>query len=161
MGYKASESANVSCFRLCKSVGDDGNLGEIFTAKPESTTTGRSRGAFIDGFHCRHAGGQNKRKFVHKVCIIMKVNSQRRKMVLFLSTNMAAMTSHANHQYGDTLLCEFFPHLLCRPRKRRPNNFSVVRSTISESQKSFELKVKRCIEREVVLRTAYAQTFDI
>ena len=64
--------------------------------------------------------------------------------------------------YGDVLLCEFFPHLLlCRPRKRRPNNFSVVRSTISESQKSFELKVKRCIEREVVLRTAYAQTFDI
>ena len=63
--------------------------------------------------------------------------------------------------YGDALLCEFFPYLLCRPRKRRPNNFSVVRSTISESQKSFELKVKRCIEREVVLRTAYAQTFDI
>ena len=109
MGYKASESANVSYFRICKSVGDDGNLGEIFTAKQESTTSGRSRGVL----------------------------------------------------YGDALLCEFFPYLLCRPRKRRPNNFSVVRSTISESQKSFELKVKRCIEREVVLRTAYAQTFDI
>ena len=63
--------------------------------------------------------------------------------------------------YDDALPCEFFPHLLCGPRKRRPNNFRVVRPTISESQESFELKVKRCIEREVVLRTAYAQTFDI
>ena len=35
----ASESVNVGCCRrLCKSVGDTGNLGEIFTAKPESTT---------------------------------------------------------------------------------------------------------------------------
>ena len=49
------------------------------------------------GFHYRHVGGQNKRKFVHIVCMKMKVNSQRRKIVLFLSTNMAAMTSHANH----------------------------------------------------------------
>ena len=54
---------------------------------------------FIGGLHCRHVGGQNKRKFVHIVCIKMKVNSQRRKILLFLSTNMAAMTSHANHQF--------------------------------------------------------------
>ena len=45
--YKASESMNVGCCRLCKSVGDTRNLGEIFTAKPESTTSGRGRGAFI------------------------------------------------------------------------------------------------------------------
>ena len=43
------------------------------------------------------------------------------------------------------VLCEFLPRLLCRPRERRPNNFRVVRSTISESQVSFELKVKQCI----------------
>ena len=56
--------------------------------------------------------------------------------------------------YGDALpLCEFLPHLLCRPRQ-------VVRSTISESQVSFELKVKRCIERGVVLRPAYANKFE-
>ena len=61
---------------------------------------------------------------------------------------------------GDALpLCEFLPHLLCRPRERRPNNFRVVRSTISESHVSFELKVKRCIKR-VVLRSAYAQKFE-
>ena len=36
--------------------------------------------------------------------------------------------------------------LLCRPCERRPNNFRVVKSTISESQVSFELKVMRCIE---------------
>ena len=45
--YKASESMNVGCYRLCKSVGDTRNLGEIFTAKPESTTSGRGREAFI------------------------------------------------------------------------------------------------------------------
>ena len=49
---------------------------------------------------------------------------------------------------------------LCRPRERRPNNFRVVRSMISESQVSFEIKVKRCIERGVVLRAAYAKTFE-
>ena len=44
----ASESVNVGCCRrLCKSVGDTENLGEIFTAKPESTTSGGGRGAFI------------------------------------------------------------------------------------------------------------------
>ena len=53
----------------------------------------------IGGFHCRHIGGQNKRKFVHVVCIKIEVISHRRKILLFLSTNMAAMTSHANHQY--------------------------------------------------------------
>ena len=43
--------------------------------------------------------------------------------------------------YGDVLpLCEFLPHLLCRPRERR-----VVRSTISESQVSFELKVTEAV----------------
>ena len=62
--------------------------------------------------------------------------------------------------YGHALpLYEFLPRLLCRPRERRPNNFRVVRSTISESQVSFELKVKRCIER-AVLRAAYVQKFE-
>ena len=43
--------------------------------------------------------------------------------------------------YGHALpLCEFLPRLLCRPRERRPNNFRVVRSTISESQVSFWVK---------------------
>ena len=54
----------------------------------------------IGGLHRRHVGGQNKTKFVLKVCIKMEVNSQRRKISLLLPTNMAAMTSHANHQYG-------------------------------------------------------------
>ena len=52
----------------------------------------------IGGLHCRHVGGQNKRKFAHKVCTEMVVNSQGRKIFFFLSTIMAAMTSHANHQ---------------------------------------------------------------
>ena len=53
----------------------------------------------IGGLHCRHVGVQNKRKFVPIVCIKIEVNSQRRKISLFLYTNMAAMMSHANHQY--------------------------------------------------------------
>ena len=49
----------------------------------------------LGGLHCRHIGGKNKRKFAHVVCIKMEVNSQRRKILLFHTTNMAAMTSHA------------------------------------------------------------------
>ena len=60
--------------------------------------------ARIGGLHYHHVGVQNKRKFVHIVCTKMKVNSQRRKILLFLSTNMAAMTSHANHQYSPTCI---------------------------------------------------------
>ena len=44
--YKESESVNVCCCRLCKSVG--GNLGKIFTAKSVSTTSGGGRGASDD-----------------------------------------------------------------------------------------------------------------
>ena len=61
---------------------------------------------------------------------------------------------------GAFVLCEFLPRLLCRPRERRPNNFRVVRSTTSESQVSFELKVKRCIEQRFILRAAYTQKFE-
>ena len=50
------------------------------------------------GLQFRRVGGQNKRKFAHLFCIKMAVNFQRRKILLFLSTNMAAMTSHVNHQ---------------------------------------------------------------
>ena len=32
----------------------------------------------IGGLHCRYVGVQNKRKFVHIVCIKMAVKSQRR-----------------------------------------------------------------------------------
>ena len=53
---------------------------------------------YIGGLSCRHLGGKNKRNFVHKVCIKMAMNSQRRKILLFLSTIMATVTSHANHQ---------------------------------------------------------------
>ena len=36
-----------------------------------------------------------QKKIFHVVCIKIEVNSHRRKILLFLSTNMAAMTSHA------------------------------------------------------------------
>ena len=39
----------------------------------EMKAQGRRPSAFIGGFHCRHVGGQNKRKFVHVVCIKCKM----------------------------------------------------------------------------------------
>ena len=41
------------------------------------------------GLHCRHVGVQN---------IKMEVDSQRREILLFLYTNMAAIMPHAHHQ---------------------------------------------------------------
>ena len=68
--------------------------------------------------------------------ILEKSLQQRRNRLLLVETEELL--------FGEAIpLCEFLPHLLCRPRERRPNNFRVVRSTISESQVSFELKVKR------------------
>ena len=63
---------------------------------------------FTVDFHCHHDGRQSKRKFVHKVCIrIFQVYSQRRKILcLFLSTNMAAITSQADHQLERNLKTE-------------------------------------------------------
>lgn len=46
---------------------------------------------------------QNRRKFVHIICLKMKVNSHRRKILLFLSINMAAMMSH------ETMNSWYFP----------------------------------------------------
>ena len=80
-----------------------------------------SYSSYIGGFHCRHVGGQNKRKFVHIVCIKMALNSPRRKILLFLSTNMAAMTSHANHQLNFTkcVKLNFFRFLKVQPKQFR------------------------------------------
>ena len=38
------------------------------------------------------------------------------------------------------------PHLVCRPCERRLTNFRKFKITVSESQASFEVKVKRCLE---------------
>ena len=52
----------------------------------------------IGGLHCRRVGGQNKSKFAHIFYIKMAVYSPSKKMLLFLSTNVAAVKSHAKHQ---------------------------------------------------------------
>ena len=76
----------------------------------------------IDGLHCRHVGGQNKRKFAHVICIKTAVNSQRRKILLFLSTNMAAMASHKNDQYGRVCRVSQLSPLTCGTETAlRPN----------------------------------------
>ena len=46
-----------------------------------------------------HVGGQNKRIFPRKIYMKIEFSSQRREMLLFLTTNMAAVTSRANQQW--------------------------------------------------------------
>ena len=53
----------------------------------------------IRGLHCRHVGGQNKRKFTHIILHKTGVNFQRRIILLFHTTDMAAMTSRAINLY--------------------------------------------------------------
>ena len=48
-----------------------------------------------------HVGGQNKRIFPRRIYMKIEFSSQRREMLLFLTTNMAAVTSRANQQYGN------------------------------------------------------------
>ena len=45
-----------------------------------------------------HTGGQNKRIFPGRICMKIEFRSRRREMLLFLTTNMAAVTSRANQQ---------------------------------------------------------------
>ena len=52
-----------------------------------------------------HVGGQNKRIFPRKIYMKIEFSSQRREMLLFLTTNMAAVTSLANQQYWANNLC--------------------------------------------------------
>ena len=48
-----------------------------------------------------HVGGQNKRIFPRRIYMKIEFRSQRREMLLFLTTNMAAVTSRANQQYTE------------------------------------------------------------
>lgn len=64
---------------------------------------------------------------------------------LFGKANRALLET-AEELYGSSLpQSEELPHLICRPCERRLNNFKVFKTTISESQASFD-RVKRCIE---------------
>ena len=51
-----------------------------------------------------HVGGQNKRIFPRRIYMKIEFSSQRTEMLLFLTTNMAAVTSRANQQYGQPVL---------------------------------------------------------
>ena len=48
-----------------------------------------------------HVGGQNKRIFPRRIYMKIEFSSQRREMLLFLTTNMAAVTSRANQQLSN------------------------------------------------------------
>ena len=57
-----------------------------------------------------HVGGQNKRIFPRRIYMKIEFSSQRREMLLFLTTTMAAVTSRANQQ-----LCYLRPKYLNLP----------------------------------------------
>ena len=48
-----------------------------------------------------HVGGQNKRIFPRRIYMKIEFSSQRREMLLFLTPNMAAVTSRANQQFRE------------------------------------------------------------
>ena len=62
-----------------------------------------------------HVGGQNKRIFPRRIYMKIEFSSQRRVMLLFLTSNMAAVTSRANQQYG----CQWNVYPLTPPNKCR------------------------------------------
>ena len=51
-----------------------------------------------------HVGGQCNGMFSRRIEMKIEFSSQRRGMLLFLSTKIAAMTSRANQQYGSSHL---------------------------------------------------------
>ena len=53
-----------------------------------------------------HVGGQYNTILFRRICMKIEFSSQRRETVLFLTTNMAAVTSRANQQYQETKLCK-------------------------------------------------------
>ena len=55
-----------------------------------------------------HVGGQYNRIFSRRIYMKIEFSSQRREMLLFLTTNMAAVTSRANQQYRQHQLLEHY-----------------------------------------------------
>lgn len=63
------------------------------------------------------------------------------------SKGNSQLLATAEDLYGKTLpRRDVLPHLVCRPCERRLTNFRKFKITVSESQASFEVKVKRCLE---------------
>ena len=56
-----------------------GKFGYYLFHLPQETVI--SIGAHKGGLHSRHVGGQNKRKFVHKVCIKMEVLPEEENLI--------------------------------------------------------------------------------
>lgn len=80
-------------------------------------------------------------------CRLCKAIGDSRHCRNLFSKGNRQLLATAEELYGKALPCdELLPYLLCRPCERRLNNFQVFKTTIAESQASFELKVKRCIE---------------
>ena len=78
------------------------------------------------------------------------------------SRNRLLLVEDEELLYGEALPLATSTSVVGRASEDRIIQFRVVKSTISKSQLSFELKVKlkRCIERGVVLRSAYAKKFE-
>ena len=75
-----------------------------------------------------HVGGQNKRNFSRRICMKIEFCSQRREMLLFLTTNMATVTSRANQQFPyyshSIFLSSYVPHFEQRHFSHNQATFS-------------------------------------
>ena len=60
-----------------------------------------------------HVGGQYNTILFRRICMKIEFSSQRRETVLFLTTNMAAVTSRANQQYSPKNLYTAFCLFIC------------------------------------------------
>ena len=65
-----------------------------------------------------HVGGQNKRIFPRRIYMKIEFSSQRRKMLLFLTTNMAAVTSRPNTGLKLPCKANLIPRVLSVPVER-------------------------------------------
>ena len=117
----------------------DGHLSEVVTYENRNTSTFRQKiycklflgctmftrssmlswkiySWFATTWQGGHVGGQNKRIFPWRICMKIVFSSQRREMLLFLTTNMAPVTSSANQQYSErrSTYSKQRDHIMCQ-----------------------------------------------
>ena len=92
---------------------------------------------FATTWQGRHVGGQYNKIFSRRIYMKIEFSSQRREMLLFLTTNMAAVTSRANQQYllpNNVFWYPGYQRLLMRSSRPRSSLYSDAREKFFFSQ---------------------------
>ena len=92
----SKQSCGILTFFLCKKGSNK------FTSL--LATLAASYSWFATTWHGDNVGGQYNRIFSRRIYMKIEFSSQRGKMLLFLTTSIAAVTSPANQQYGSRKL---------------------------------------------------------